>query len=152
MRPPAAVRRQAYRVGYRIVEIYWFLRRPAVEGVKCVLTDRDRVLLVRHTYGPPGWDLPGGAMKRGESPMSAAQREMREELGVSIEDWVAVGQIFTTAFWRRDTIHCLRSELRAPAITIDRGELEAATWFPQNALPTDLSRLTNAILGRVVTA
>ncbi len=148
VRPPAVLRRQAFRVGYLILTIYWFVRRPAVEGVKCVLTDGDHVLLVRHTYGRHAWDLPGGAMRRGEAPSAAATREMHEELGVSIEHWVNLGHLFTTAFRRRDTIHCLGSQLRHPAITIDRGELEVAQWFPRTELPADISRLVRPILTR----
>jgi 8-oxo-dGTP diphosphatase len=142
------LRRQAFRAGYLLLTIYWFVRRPAVEGVKCVLTDGDLVLLVRHTYGRHAWDLPGGTMRRGESPASAATREMHEELGLAIDHWVSLGDLFTTAFRRRDTIHCLRSELRGPAIAIDRGELEAAQWFRRTELPVDISRLVRPILTR----
>ena len=52
-----------------------------------------RVLLVRHTYGSRGWDLPGGSMKRGEAPVNAARREMHEELGVTIDDWRSLGLV-----------------------------------------------------------
>ncbi|MEU7167068.1 NUDIX hydrolase [Streptomyces morookaense] len=51
-------------------------------------------LLVKPTY-KPGWDLPGGMAEANEAPDGAAVRELREELGLSIElqrllvvDWV----------------------------------------------------------------
>ena len=40
-----------------------------------------RVLLVKPTY-KAGWDIPGGYVEPGESPKQAAQREVREELGI----------------------------------------------------------------------
>lgn len=46
-----------------------------------LFVDSDRVFLVRKTYGNR-WDIPGGYVDRGESPASACEREVREELGL----------------------------------------------------------------------
>lgn len=53
-----------------------------------------RVLLVKPTY-KPGWDLPGGMVEANESPETAAERELDEELGLAVTlrgllvvDWV----------------------------------------------------------------
>jgi len=40
-----------------------------------------RVLVVKPTY-KPRWELPGGAVEDGESPGTAAAREVPEELGI----------------------------------------------------------------------
>lgn len=56
---------------------------PVAAGV--LFTDhQDRVLLVEPGY-KPYWDLPGGIVEPGESPWAAAQREVREELGLDIK-------------------------------------------------------------------
>jgi 8-oxo-dGTP diphosphatase len=54
-----------------------------------------RVLLVRPTY-KDDWEVPGGAVEADESPLAAARREVREELGCDfpvgrllVVDWVA---------------------------------------------------------------
>lgn len=51
------------------------------------------ILLVRKTYGN-SWDIPGGYVDRGESPASACERELREELDLDrsvrrllVHDW-----------------------------------------------------------------
>jgi 8-oxo-dGTP pyrophosphatase MutT (NUDIX family) len=52
-------------------------------GAAAVIFDRDsRVLLVRHSYGRRGWELPGGGRRSKESLEQAVLREVREELGV----------------------------------------------------------------------
>ncbi len=74
---PIPLRRLAYRCAYALLWAYRSVAKPALHGVKCVLVDSDRILLVRHTYGPNEWDFPGGGLKRNEAPLSAARREIR---------------------------------------------------------------------------
>jgi 8-oxo-dGTP diphosphatase len=50
----------------------------------CLFTDADgRVLLVKPTYKPQ-WELPGGAVEMGESPLAGCKREILEELGLEV--------------------------------------------------------------------
>jgi len=57
--------------------------RPLVAAGALFLNEAGEVLLVRPTY-KPGWDIPGGYVHTGESPLAACQREIREELGVDL--------------------------------------------------------------------
>ena len=41
------------------------------------------ILLVRHSYGPQHWALPGGGLASGEDAEACARRELREELGLA---------------------------------------------------------------------
>jgi ADP-ribose pyrophosphatase YjhB (NUDIX family) len=138
VQPPVAAKRLAYRSAYRALQLSWLVRRPGVSGIKCLLVNRERILLVRHTYGHRGWDLPGGAMKRNELPLTAARREMQEELGVESGRWTWLGTVQGTVDHRRDTIHVFRVELGTPAITLDLGELAAASWFASSNLPPNV--------------
>ena len=141
--------RLGYRLAFRALQVIWFVTRPRKLGVKCVLTDRGRVLLVRHTYGSRAWDLPGGGVRRRESPLRAAHREMEEELGVDAAQWRPLGEIRGSVNHRRDTIHCFEAELRAPGLTLAQGELDAAGWFERTELPADLAPYVAPILARI---
>lgn len=149
MRIPVPLRRLGFRCAHAALRVYWFVLRPTVQGVKCVLTDGERVLLVRHTYGRRCWDLPGGSVKRGESPLSTARREMSEELGVTIDDWRALGELSIRFDHRDDRIHCFAAELSEPELEIDLGELAEASWFPRGELPQGVSRFVRPLLGRL---
>jgi 8-oxo-dGTP pyrophosphatase MutT (NUDIX family) len=140
------LRRLAYRIAHRLLRVWWFVAQPDVSGVQCILTHGDRVLLVRHTYGPDTWDLPGGTMKRGERPLDTARREMAEELGLDTNGWREVGTLTGRVDRRRDTMHCFAVDLATPALTIERGEIDEVRWFERDQLPPKLGRYVKRIL------
>lgn len=140
------LRRAGYRVAYRILQSFWFLRRPQIEGVKCLLTSGDHVLLVRHTYGPPVWDLPGGGVKRGEAPLTAARREMAEELGLMDADWRPAGVVTGRQNFRHDTVHGFAAELVSLDLVPNPAELASVRWFLRSALPHGLGLYARAFL------
>jgi 8-oxo-dGTP pyrophosphatase MutT (NUDIX family) len=148
MSAPLTARRWAYRLAFRTLQVFWFVTRPRKQGVKCLLTDHEQILLVRHTYGRRAWDLPGGGVKRHEAPLAAAQREMGEELGVREAQWTDLGALHGRVDRRHDTIHCFRAELATPVLTIDRGELAVAEWFERHRLPSDLGPYVLPIVTR----
>jgi 8-oxo-dGTP pyrophosphatase MutT (NUDIX family) len=146
MAPALRARRVAYRIAAQLLR---FLR-PLVPidwgGVKCVLTDGESVLLVRHTYGSRAWDLPGGGCRRGEPPVDAARREMREELGLDGLRWQPLGELRAHSERHRQTIQVYGAEVSTPALTLDLGELAVASWFRLDRLPPDTARFALPIL------
>ncbi|GIF15280.1 hypothetical protein Ate01nite_53120 [Actinoplanes teichomyceticus] len=56
---------------------------PRVAAGALFFDEAGRVLLVKPTY-KNGWDIPGGYVEPGESPRAACIREVREELGISV--------------------------------------------------------------------
>jgi 8-oxo-dGTP pyrophosphatase MutT (NUDIX family) len=119
-----------------------------------VITHGDNVLLVRHTYGPRGWELPGGSRKRNEDAADTATREIHEELGLSVDSWQALGQIEVVVDHHRDALYCFQADVAAPdgsspELVLELGEIAAAQWFPTAELPRPLGRYTRAILARI---
>ena len=74
-------------IGFRI---YCFIFRPKAIGVRVMLIQNEQVLLVRQTY-IPGWFMPGGGVKRGETLEQAARRETREEIGGEMANLCLLG-------------------------------------------------------------
>jgi ADP-ribose pyrophosphatase YjhB (NUDIX family) len=84
---PPALHRLLYRIAYRVRRGFRRAFRVPIYGVNAVLRDaQGRVLLVRHSYGPPHWTLPGGGHGKREDPAQAVRRELREELSIAIAE------------------------------------------------------------------
>jgi 8-oxo-dGTP pyrophosphatase MutT (NUDIX family) len=149
MRLSVQAQRAAMRVAYVGLRTYWFVLRPQIVGVKCVLTHGDDVLLVRHTYGKRAWDLPGGTVRRREIPRDTARREMEEELGREIDDWSSLGELFVNTNHHHDNLHLFHTRVADRDIELNLAELSEAGWFPRDALPSDLGRFVRQIVARV---
>lgn len=79
---PARLHRAALVAAHRLRRIWWRVRKPLLLGCRVLAFDgQGRVLLVRHSYGSGRWMLPGGGIARGEDPLAAGLRELREEVG-----------------------------------------------------------------------
>lgn len=66
------------RFGDPIVKTQSYTRRP---GVYAILPAGGRLLLTRQTVPSPEFQLPGGGIDPGESPLVALHREVLEETG-----------------------------------------------------------------------
>ena len=61
--------------------------RFAVTAGAIITDDSGRVLLLKHRFRPgTGWGMPGGFMEEGEQPEEALRRELREEIGLEVEE------------------------------------------------------------------
>jgi 8-oxo-dGTP pyrophosphatase MutT (NUDIX family) len=143
---PIPLVRLGYRCAYHALQLYWLIARPTVHGVKCVVTNRERVLLVRHSYGPRVWDLPGGGVKAAESAIVAARREMAEELGIEIDGWRPLGEVRGRVGNRHDRMDCFHAEAGSRPLAFDAGEIVVGAWFPLDQLPPHTGRYVKPIV------
>lgn len=97
--------------------------------------------MVRHSYGPPTWALPGGGIDRKEAPIDCAKRELHEELGVHGCELQFVGTLEETLSGAPHSAFIFQG--RCPvAPKPDRREILEAQFFPVHSLPHPLSDAT----------
>lgn len=125
--------------------------------VAAVVHDAGRIALVRNSWSD-GWVLPGGGIEAGESPKSAATREVEEETGLTVDTTVPVARI------QQRFVHDGASALGhltvfdARAHTTDIGsdlgvradEIREAAWF--DTVPDRVDGLPGPLFERVVAA
>lgn len=118
---------------------YWWFVRPTTRGVRAILVRPDRrFLLVRHTYRT-GWFLPGGAVKAGESSVSAIRREIREETGLTINGTLRVlGSYINRAEYKVDTVTVYVSPCPGSP-TRQSNEIAQQQFFSPRRLPKGTS-------------
>ncbi len=132
MQLPDWLYRFAYRHGIRVARVWWWLRRPHTSGAHLFMWYQGRVLLLRTSYRS-GWTTPGGAIKRGESPVDAAIREASEEIGLQLTaaDLHPAGVVEHSPDYRRDRLHLFEVQLQSwPEVRIDNREIIEARFVP----------------------
>lgn len=120
----------------------WSMRlthtRFTVTAGAIIFNKAGEILILKHRFrAGSGWGLPGGFLERGEQPIDALRRELREELALEIEDV----EIFTARSFRKpkqvEVLFCGRADGPVRPRTM---EVERAEWFSLNALPEGLPR------------
>lgn len=131
------------RIFYIIVNpirtIYWFICRPETRGVKCVIENEGRFLLVKLSYSHKRWTVPGGGVNKNETLEEAIRREVFEEVGIKLGEIKKVGEYISTKEYKIDTITVFHALVPSLEFKIDGGEIIEAGWFERNNLPHDRS-------------
>lgn len=131
--------------------LMWFVA-PLFLRVRVALEDgAGNVLLVKHSFGPDVWMLPGGGVKFGETPHKSLIREVQEELALDISNHEVSALHEKPKIW---TIHGLHYRVLLYKTTLDidsfkkiqtSHEIRDLAWFSASsqevsrALPRDLS-------------
>jgi ADP-ribose pyrophosphatase len=93
-------------------QIYPVLAIGATVGV-VPFVDAERIVLVRqfrHLTRDHSWELPGGGALPGESPESAAQRELQEEAGYRCGRLTFLCRFFPSNAYLDETAYCYIGE------------------------------------------
>ncbi len=126
-----------------------FVKRMTI-GVRAILIDGDKVLLVKHSY-IPGWHFPGGGVDKGETIEEGMRREVFEETGYRVNGAPVVYQTYLNSLPpHRDHIVlyvCREFDVDVPFKP--NSEIIECQWFDRHDLPEDTSKATRARIGEV---
>jgi mutator protein MutT len=120
----------------------WTMRlthtRFTVTAGAVIFNDKREVLLLKHRFrAGSGWGLPGGFMEQGEQPIDALRRELREEIGLELEDV----EVFAARSFRKpkqvEVLFRGRANVKVKSLNM---EIERAEWFAIDRLPQGLPR------------
>lgn len=103
---------------------------------RVLLVCGDEYLVVKHWLGNDSWMLPGGGCHRGEDPLAAAQREVREEIGLTLKatDFLPAGRHVCHDRPFRFTYDLYIVTITTPPdLALQRVEILSARWFNRAA-------------------
>ena len=112
--------------------------RFTVTAGAVIFNDQKQVLLLKHRFrAGSGWGLPGGFLERGEQPIDCLRRELREEIGLEVENV----EVFAARSFKKpkqvEVLFRARANANVKPLTM---EVERAEWFPLDSLPEGLPR------------
>lgn len=139
---PASLHRALLPLAHRLRHAWRRWRKVPIAGVSVVITNLGGdVLLLKHSYGPDVWALPGGGLKPGEDPLLAARREVREELGIELPAIELLATIEEVISRSPHTAHLFAATCDQRPKP-DGREIIEARFFPSHSLPEPLGRTT----------
>jgi 8-oxo-dGTP pyrophosphatase MutT (NUDIX family) len=128
------------------------LTRVRAAAGALIRDEEGRVLLVRPTCKDT-WELPGGSVEPGESPLSACRRELREEIGFGppLGGLLCVDWVTPRPPWDGGLMFLFDggvfSAAQIAGIRLPRDELETFEFVPPSELePVLIPRLTRRVL------
>ena len=120
--------------------------RFTVTAGAVIFNDNREVLLLKHRFrAGSGWGLPGGFMDTGEQPIDALRRELREEIGLELDD---VKILAVRSFKKPKQVEVLFRARANAYVESQTIEVERAEWFPIDALPEGLPRDQRSYIDR----
>jgi 8-oxo-dGTP pyrophosphatase MutT (NUDIX family) len=141
--------RALYRTAFRLLRVWWYVRRPDQRGAMVAVWSGGRLLVLRQSYRE-ALELPGGSIARSETAAAAACRELGEEVGLVVrpEDLRHAREIVLRRDFRRDHVTLFELTLaEPPRLNIDHREIvEAGFEAPEAVLRARLSPFLRAYL------
>jgi ADP-ribose pyrophosphatase len=99
---------------------------PDWVNIVALTTDAQCVLIRQFRFGTERMtlEIPGGMIDPGETPLAAAQRELREETGFVGARWMQLGKFAPNPAFQRNYLHTFLAEdcVREGELALDPGE------------------------------
>lgn len=109
-------------------------------GVRMLLIQDKKVLLVKHSY-QPGWSTIGG-VESGETPLEAMKRELKEEVGATLLNDPKLFSVYYSRNEKRDDYVIFYVAEGCEQEPVHSDEIAEQAWFSLDALPQDTTPAT----------
>ena len=136
---------RSYKILRRVQKFLQNLEGKITLGVRVIVINKKReILMVKHTY-TPGWYLPGGGIKRRETPFIGMVRETWEETGVYVIQAKLISVLYHEIHHVPD--HLFLYQASAFAVYDNTSpEILEKKWWPLTKLPPDMHQNTKHYL------
>ncbi len=134
-------------IAYRCALLYWRITRPNAFGAFVAVWHEGQVMTIKNSYKPQ-WTFPGGGIKSTESPVEAATRELREEVGIRVESTAlkVVEQFICHSEFKKDHATAFEVKLESkPDFQIDGFEVVDAQFVDFDKLCSRRNEFTEAV-------
>ena len=139
---PAPLHRALLPMAHRIRHRWRKWRKVELRGCSVIISNPSgEILMLRHSYGPQVWAFPGGGIDKGEDPRDAALREVKEELGLTLDAVESLGTMREEISGSPHTAFLFTATTDATPQP-DGREIVEARFFAPDALPEPIGRVT----------
>lgn len=122
-----------------IYKTYCFIFRPKSLGVKIVVENNNKLLMVRIGYAHKKFTFPGGGVKKKESFEEAAKRELEEEVGIKTASLIEMGEYTSESNYKKNIVKCFYLHTDSSFVKIDNFEIIESGWYDSGKFPENLS-------------
>ncbi len=122
-----------------------YVRLYRTVRVRIAVTHKEKVLLVQNWYNSGQWQLPGGGIRANESAIATAQRELAEEVAITLPE--SAFALLGEPFWVRERglpfrVQVLIAKVSDDNFSIKQREIAAGKWVKLSEPPSNLSDST----------
>lgn len=121
--------------------IFFYLIRKKTIGARVLVINKNKILLVKHTY-MKDWYTIGGGVEKGEAPKEAAARELLEEVGIVAKSLSLFNVYHSKKEWHDDYVLLYVCKDFKESNEICSVEIKEKKWFELSSLPQDISPAT----------
>lgn len=105
----------------------------------CIFSEEGKMLIQQRTDDKPGfggyWDMTvGGSVTAGETSREAAERELREELGISLSFKERIPSLTLSYADGFDDIYLVRADIDPGKIVMQEDEVQAVRYADENEI------------------
>jgi len=122
-----------------VYKVYCFIFRPKSLGVKVVVENNNKLLMVRIGYAHKRFTFPGGGVNKNESFEEAGKRELEEEVGIKTESLTEMGEYTSESNYKKNIVKCFYLHTDSSFVKIDNFEIVEFGWYDYEQFPENLS-------------